>query len=412
MPYKLLLADDSVTIQRVIELTFADEDITVFVVSDGQQAVDRIEADPPDIILADVGMPKRDGYEVAGYVKSRSDLSHIPVLLLTGAFEPVDQARAIAVGCDGVLAKPFEPQMVINRVKELLGGKRGGASRRAPTAVAASHHVDSGIIGGNVGVEDIVPPAPTHDSAVDMSIDTIRPPVNAGDRTVSLDDYFDQLDAAFSKLGGSQPAPVDATVRPLASPPGSNSDFDWIQATRRGTSASDGRATGQETRRQHSAGEIEWDPLPPTAPVTESDLDFSDPTGIEREKQHPRQEDFSMAQPITHPGAVRHSASGKASAAPAGPTSSPPIADAFAALLAAEQGERPAAKPAAPVASAPVPTVPASPAITDAVIDQVVMRVLERLNDTVVRDTVAETVSRVAERLVREEIERIKGGKK
>ena len=146
MAHKLLLADDSVTIQRVIELTFADEDIEVTTVGDGQLAIDRLDTDPPDIILADVDMPKRDGYEVAAYVKSRPKLAHIPVVLLTGAFEPIDQARAAAAGSSDVLAKPFEPQMVINRVKELLGRKRpddeatvasrGGARRPAPSAAA------------------------------------------------------------------------------------------------------------------------------------------------------------------------------------------------------------------------------------------------------------------------------------
>ena len=124
MTHKLLLADDSVTIQRVIELTFADEDVEVTTVGDGQLAIERLETDPPDIVLADVDMPKRDGYEVAAYVKSRPKLAHIPVVLLTGAFEPVDQARATAAGSSDVLAKPFEPQMVINRVKELLARKR------------------------------------------------------------------------------------------------------------------------------------------------------------------------------------------------------------------------------------------------------------------------------------------------
>src|SRR3972149_2611873 len=98
MAHKLLLADDSVTIQRVIELTCADEDVDVTTVGDGQMAIDRLDVDPPDIILADVDMPKRDGYEVAAYVKSRPKLAHIPVVLLTGAFEPIDQARATASG--------------------------------------------------------------------------------------------------------------------------------------------------------------------------------------------------------------------------------------------------------------------------------------------------------------------------
>ena len=124
VPHKLLLADDSVTIQRVIELTFADEDITVIAVGDGRQAIERAPSDRPDIVLADVGMPERDGYEVAAFIKGSPELAHIPVLLLTGAFEPIDEARARAAGCDGVLVKPFEPQMVISRVKELIAGKR------------------------------------------------------------------------------------------------------------------------------------------------------------------------------------------------------------------------------------------------------------------------------------------------
>ena len=73
MPYKLLLADDSVTIQRVIELTFADEDIQVSAVGDGKKAIAAIQADRPDIVLADVGMPERDGYEVAAFIKTNTE---------------------------------------------------------------------------------------------------------------------------------------------------------------------------------------------------------------------------------------------------------------------------------------------------------------------------------------------------
>src|SRR5258706_2540114 len=90
MAYTLLLADDSVTIQRVIELTFADEDVQVIAVSDGDQAIERLDrAAPPDIVLADIGMPGKNGYEVAQYIRQTPRLSHIPVMLLTQAFEPV-----------------------------------------------------------------------------------------------------------------------------------------------------------------------------------------------------------------------------------------------------------------------------------------------------------------------------------
>src|SRR4051794_21774919 len=166
MSHKLLLADDSVTIQRVIELTFADEDVQVIAVGDGKKAIASIQADRPDIVLADVGMPERDGYEVAAFIKTNAELSHIPVLLLTGAFEPVDEARARAVGCDGVLVKPFEPQMVINRVKDLLAGRR-------PTGLWSSNQP---VATGAAGDPRVTAPQPQ------------TAPAAAG----SLEDYFDR----------------------------------------------------------------------------------------------------------------------------------------------------------------------------------------------------------------------------
>ena len=123
MSQTLLLADDSATIQRVIELTFADEDIRVIVVGDGQQAIDRITASPPDIVLADVNMPERDGYDVATFIKEDPALAHIPVVLLRVAGEPVDEDRVRQAGCDAVLVKPLTPRAVVGLVRELLGGR-------------------------------------------------------------------------------------------------------------------------------------------------------------------------------------------------------------------------------------------------------------------------------------------------
>src|SRR5258708_1870609 len=135
MPHKLLLADDSVTIQRVIELTFADEDVHVIAVGNGQDAIDRVQRDRPDIVLADVGMPERNGYELGASIKGRPAAAHTPAAGRPGALEPVDEARARAVGCDGVLVKPFEPQIVISRVKDLLAGKHpSGMWSAAPVA--------------------------------------------------------------------------------------------------------------------------------------------------------------------------------------------------------------------------------------------------------------------------------------
>lgn len=121
MPHTLLLADDSLAIQRVVELTFANEDIRVVAVGDGQQAIDRLTAERPDIVLADIAMPLADGFAVAEFVRATPAMRDVPVLLLAGAFDIVEESRVSASGARGVLVKPFEPHVVISRVRELLG---------------------------------------------------------------------------------------------------------------------------------------------------------------------------------------------------------------------------------------------------------------------------------------------------
>jgi CheY-like chemotaxis protein len=118
---KLLLADDSVTIQKVIDLTFADEGVRVVSFSDGQEAINNLEEIAPDVVLADVFMPSKTGYEVCKYVKENEKLKHIPVMLLVGSFEPFDEAEARRVGADDILTKPFQSiRRLIDRVGALV----------------------------------------------------------------------------------------------------------------------------------------------------------------------------------------------------------------------------------------------------------------------------------------------------
>jgi CheY-like chemotaxis protein len=124
LTFDLLLADASPMMQRIVELTFAGSDVQVTAVRDGDEAVRRITETPPDIVLADHALARRSGYEISAFVKSRSELAHIPVVLLAGAFEPIDQIRAAQVGCDGVIGKPFEPHQLTARVHELLARDR------------------------------------------------------------------------------------------------------------------------------------------------------------------------------------------------------------------------------------------------------------------------------------------------
>jgi CheY-like chemotaxis protein len=176
--HTLLLADDSLAIQRVVELTFAEEDITVISVSDGDQAIAHVEAHPPDIVLADVAMPGKNGYEIASHIKRSPRLAHIPVVLLTGAFEPVDQHRAAEAGCEGVVAKPFEPQLVIGRVKALLG-----TPLREPVA------------------EKRPSPVERTSAAPSVPLESERDDVGVAD---SLDEFFEQVDAAMASLAASR----------------------------------------------------------------------------------------------------------------------------------------------------------------------------------------------------------------
>jgi CheY-like chemotaxis protein len=133
---RLLLADASPMMRRVIELTFANEGMEVLTARDGEHAIALISAERPDIVLADHALPGRSGYDVTAFVKRHPELARIPVVLLSGAFEPADKIRAAQVGCDAILVKPFEPQQAIARVRELLDAastrRTGDAEVREP----------------------------------------------------------------------------------------------------------------------------------------------------------------------------------------------------------------------------------------------------------------------------------------
>lgn len=120
MAHKLLLADDSITIQKVVELTLSEEDFDVTAVGDGESALEAAKKLVPDVILADVFMPKMDGYELCGKLRQEPSLKGIPVILLAGTFENFDEALASKVGADDHITKPFESAELIAMVKRLI----------------------------------------------------------------------------------------------------------------------------------------------------------------------------------------------------------------------------------------------------------------------------------------------------
>jgi CheY-like chemotaxis protein len=116
----LLLADDSITIQKVVELTFAETEHSVVAVGGGRDLFKRLPEVKPDVVLCDVVMPDVNGYEVCQTLKSDPATLHIPVVLLTGTFEPFDRDRALAAGCDAIVTKPFEARELIDVVEDLI----------------------------------------------------------------------------------------------------------------------------------------------------------------------------------------------------------------------------------------------------------------------------------------------------
>jgi DNA-binding response OmpR family regulator len=123
---KLLLADDSITIQKVVNLTFADEGIEVIAVGDGNTAMEKFVESMPDLVMVDVNMPGLDGYRICEMIKQDEETKHVPVILLVGSFEPFDENEARRVGANDYLTKPFQSiRQLVNKVSVLLSKSNG-----------------------------------------------------------------------------------------------------------------------------------------------------------------------------------------------------------------------------------------------------------------------------------------------
>jgi CheY-like chemotaxis protein len=118
---KILVADDNSNVQKTVTLALADLGVDIVSVNNGEAAVRKLADFSPDLVLADIFMPVRNGYEVCEYVKKEPRFAHVPVILLVGAFDPFDEREAQRVGADGILKKPFvPPNPLVTMVKALL----------------------------------------------------------------------------------------------------------------------------------------------------------------------------------------------------------------------------------------------------------------------------------------------------
>ena len=181
MSKKVLLADDSVTIQRVVEIILAEGDYALQVADNGNAALAKAQVDRPDIVLADVYMPGKNGYELCAAIKQDPALAGVPVLLLSGTFEAFDESKALASGADGWIAKPFESLALIEQIDGILA--------RSATAVALP---ETAVETGDVQAV----PAAEPDMWADLEIDSLQ----TADSEEFLADATDDEGGSFDEV--------------------------------------------------------------------------------------------------------------------------------------------------------------------------------------------------------------------
>jgi CheY-like chemotaxis protein len=416
MGKKILLADDSITIQKVIELTFSDEDFEVVTVGNGRLAVEKVQEVRPDVVLCDIIMPEKDGYEVCEFIKKQASLSHIPVLLLTGAFEPFDQERAARVGCDGFLAKPFEPQTLIAKVKDLLS--QTAARPPVPAAAPALPHPAS--FSAPVAQPAASPAAPPEPSITYIPEEPVMEETPQG--------FADVMDTAPAPLADALEEPVldpDAfATMPTAAEPSTPEDLLAVTPEEQASLDAPPRPADSSATVMFQALEPQaWGPPTLEVPLEERaqasvasateaaayeeevfEEDLSAPLPIESGpapsleleppvQPEPTAEPEPLAEPIPAPPPLSSEPEIEELAPPTLPIE--PLEPASFADLTA-----PEAAPAASVASEVA--VPADQ------VAQIAQRVVGQISEKVIREIAWEVVPELAEALIRKEIERLK----
>jgi CheY-like chemotaxis protein len=191
VPTKILVADDSATMRRVLEMTFAGEDARVVSVDNGEAAVSKAGELVPDVVFADASMNGVDGYEVARRIKANPQLARVAVIVMASQHTPYDDGKGRAAGVDDHVPKPFDTQSLIDRVAQVLGRPRNQPAGDAKAAPPAPRPVTAGMGGPSA------PPArgPMHATRMGLGAPAPVPPPPA-------------------PAARPQPAPAAATAAP------------------------------------------------------------------------------------------------------------------------------------------------------------------------------------------------------
>ena len=135
MTIRILVADDSITIQKIVAMAFENEDAEVEGIGDGQEAFDKVPGFKPDIVLADVDMPGLDGFELCQKIKGNSELANIKVLLLASDFEDFDEGRFKESQAENHISKPFKSDDIVQMVTQVMKGESALETAVLPDSV-------------------------------------------------------------------------------------------------------------------------------------------------------------------------------------------------------------------------------------------------------------------------------------
>jgi len=201
----------------VVGIIFGGEEYALTVVDNGKAAVEKARELNPDVLLIDALMPGMSGYEVCEAVRATPSISSKPILLLTGSFEPFDETKAKNCGADDFLAKPFESQQIVTKVKELieLGSSRSGVPAAAKPAPEP---------------EAFVPPAVPEAAEEPAAANDIWGAFTAPEETVAAASATapDQADDVFAIVGEEEPEALIPPPVAAAYPAEESTGSQWI----------------------------------------------------------------------------------------------------------------------------------------------------------------------------------------
>ena len=186
MGARILVADDSVTIQKVVELTFSKEDFVLEQARSGDEAIRKAKETRPDLVLLDLVMPDMNGYDVCAALRADPALRSLPIILLAGTFESFDHQRAAQAGANDFVTKPFESQVLVGKVKQLLFAKSMEARSVGTAAKLAAGAVTVTISPPAAAARAAVPPPPTAMPPAEQRLSPAPPPVPPQDELWQL----------------------------------------------------------------------------------------------------------------------------------------------------------------------------------------------------------------------------------